>query len=364
MTEILNKKFWNFIIQSVVISSLLFGLIATTNYVIDASEVIRHTVNFQMAQLSLAGNTVTVPLNYNERHYQVAVVEEMKEIPETVVIGSSRGMFLGKEITGFDDLYNNCVSGACIEDYYALLGLYYQKYSSMPSRVIIETSPWVFYKDNPEARWLENAEYEVAARTFYTLLNSKEINDDLEQENPYLSLYYFQHNSAIFRQNGIDAIKKKKVMISTDLSEKAEHSDGTIRYESKLENKSKERLAKVKATNGAVAYENVDKMDGLDADNISEYEKLLDYLKKCETEIIIYMQPFSDTQCYYIFDEKANPIFEDVENYLINLGNERGIAIVGGYDARDFNISDEYFIDYMHLDKAGNKIVWDSSYKQ
>lgn len=68
------------------------------------------------------------------------------------------------------------------------------------------------------------------------------------------------------------------------ITEKAEYPDGTERYESKQEYPNKERLAKVKATNGAVTYENVDKMDGLDADNISEYEKLLDYLEKCKTE--------------------------------------------------------------------------------
>lgn len=358
-TEVLNKRFWLFILQTAIIASLMLGLIVATNYVIDASQVIRPSVNAKMAKLSLEGNAVTPPLNYNERLYQVAVVDEMEEIPGTVVIGCSRGMFLGREITGFDDLYNNCVSGACMEDYYALLGLYHQKFSAMPSRVIIETSPWVFYKDNPEARWMESVEYKAATGSLYSMLNGKEIVADLEQENPYLSLSYYQYNFATLWKSGI---KKEEVRISNDTSRKAEYSDGSIRYESKLEEQSEERLARVKATNGAVTYKNVDKMTELDAENVSEYEKLIDYLEKSGTEIIIYMQPFSETQCRYIYDEKTNLIFGDVEEYLINLGKKHGITIVGGYDSRDFEISDEYFIDFMHLDKVGTKNVWQSSY--
>lgn len=364
MTEILNKKFWVFILQGIIITALLLGLVASTNYIIDASEVIRPSINAQMARLSLDGNAVTTPLNYNERQYQVAVVDEMEELPGTIVIGCSRGMFLGREITGFDDLYNNCVSGACMEDYYALLGLYYRKFSSLPSRIIIETSPWVFYKDNPEARWVENAEYKSAAGLFYSLLNGKELVEDLDQENPFLSLSYFQHNVSVFRQSGMAAIKKDGVKISTDISEKAEYPDGSIRYEAKLEEPSEERLAGVKATNGAVTYENSDKMTELDANNIAEYEAILDYLEKNGVEIIIYMQPFSVTQSEYVFDKKTNIVFEDVERYLNDIAERKGIEIVGGYDARDFDISDEYFIDFMHLDKAGTKIVWDSSYEQ
>ena len=363
-TEIKNVKFWQFVAQGVVISALLMCLIVSANFFIDASEVIRPSINVQMARLSLHGNTVTTPLNYNERNYQVAVVDQMNEMPKTIVIGSSRGMFLGSEITGFEDLYNNCVSGACMEDYYALLGLYYQKYGSLPPRIIIETSPCVFYKDNPEARWVENDEYKTATNSFYSLLNGKNIVNTSEHESPFFSLSYFQHNLSVLRQNGLGAIKKEGVKVSTDISEKAELPDGSIRYESKLENQSEERLAGVKSTKGPVTYENADKMVELDADNVLEYENLIRYLKNCGTEIILYMQPFSVTQSHYIFDEKTNPIFEDVETYLRNLGDEQGIKVVGGYDARDFDISDELFIDFMHLDKTGTDIVWKTSFNQ
>lgn len=84
-----------------------------------------------MAELVLAGNIVAVPENYNERVYEMALLERMKEMPETVVLGASRGMYLGKEITGYKSLFNHCVSGACIEDYYAVPQLYREKFESI-----------------------------------------------------------------------------------------------------------------------------------------------------------------------------------------------------------------------------------------
>ena len=136
-TELTNKEFIKFMIQAIIVVAIVLSLIAWINIRIDASYAISPQSHVQMAKLALAGNAVVAPGNYNERVYQVSIVNEMSDIPDTIVIGSSRGMFLGEELTGFDYLYNNCVSGACMEDYYALLGLYEQKFATLPKRVVI-----------------------------------------------------------------------------------------------------------------------------------------------------------------------------------------------------------------------------------
>lgn len=61
MTEVLNRKLWMFVIQGVIITTLLMGLVASTNYIIDDSEVIGPSINAQMARLSLDGNVVSPP---------------------------------------------------------------------------------------------------------------------------------------------------------------------------------------------------------------------------------------------------------------------------------------------------------------
>lgn len=353
-----DKEFLKFVIISVIYGMVIVGIIALVNISVDASYVIRpeHT---ELARLALAGNTVATPENYNERVFQICIVDNMEEIPETIVIGSSRGMFLGEEITGYTNIYNNCVSGACLEDYYALLGLYYDKFGQVPKRVIIETSPWVFYKNNPAISWRESGDYFQSACEFYYVINRTDIPIDeyAEKENPYISFSYFRYNIDKWFAEGNDVFIKV-ARVSDDINEAADYSDGTIRYDAVLENESEERLSGVEATSGACAYADSDSMVEIDPDKRKGYENLIDYLLESGTEVLIYMQPFSVTQSYYSFDENMNPGYPLVYEYLFNLAEEKGIEIHGGYDARDFGLSDVRFIDYMHLDRAGTYIVW------
>ncbi len=361
-TEIRNKNFIKFIIQGAIVIALILSFIVAVNYFVDASQVITSRFHTQMAKIALGGDIVALPENYNERVYQISVIDEMKDMPETVVIGCSRGMFLGEEVIGYKNLYNNCVSGACMEDYYALLGLYEQKYSKLPSRVVIETSPWVFYSGNPEARWVENYVYRTSASRFFKQVNGHELNSNVKKENPYFSLPYFQYNLSIIKEKGASAFEGEPARISTDINEAADYPDGSIRYEAKLENASEDRLKGVKATNGGVTYEDVINMTEMSEDDIQAYENLVNYLLDNGTEVVIYMQPFSLTQCHYIYDENTNPSFEVVEDWICKFADAEGLKVVGGYDSRNYDLTDEYFIDFMHLDKAGTKIEWDTDF--
>ena len=118
------------------------------------------------------------------------------------------------------------------------------------------------------------------------------------------------------------------------------------------------RLAGVKHSKGAITQANVDNMTQIDAEKALQFEKMLDFLLDNNVEIIVYLQPFSVTSCYYIYDENTNPVFTDVEEYLHCIGEKKGIEVVGSYDSRIFDITDEYFIDAIHLDRAGTRIVW------
>ena len=353
------KKFIiNVALLFITLSSVVMGI----NYFIDASGVITPGSYYDMARLALSGNIVAAPLNYNERLYQVAIIETMQSIPNTIIIGCSRGMFLGEEITKYKNLYNNCVSGACMEDYYAILSLYNKKFSKLPHRVIIETSPWIFYNHNPESRWQEQDVYASAAKDLYKLINSKELIINRSGENPYISIPYFRHNLKVLIHDGISAFKRKTPRISTNTSEAADYPDGSLRYVAQLESESEERLRGVQNTKGAVTYQDSNNMTELDKEKISDYENMLDFLISKNIEVIIYLQPFSITQCHYSFDEGLNVIFLEAERYLHELGVKRNIKIVGGFDARNFSLSDKRFIDFMHLDKKGTKLVWETSF--
>ncbi len=371
-TEIRNKRFLLFLFQVFVTAALALGIVVGINYFVDASHVISSRSQEEMAKLALEGNPVAVPENYNERIYQMAVLNRMPSIPETVVIGASRGMLLGSAVTGFESLYNSCVSGACLEDYYALLELYRQRFSRYPERVILEVSPWIFNRYNPEIRWTEIYSYRMAAEKLYENLNhtkpeiravemdpgSSKGQPFYSRENPYFSLPYFQYNCETLRRKGLDAFRGDPARVSTDPSEAAEYPDGSMRYPASQENAGEERLAKVMAASGPVTYEKSDRMTDLDPNRKEAYESLVQDLLGHGSKVIFYLQPFSPAQCRFSFDENQNPGFSLAETYLRGFAAANGIRVVGSYDARKYNISDADFMDNIHPDRDGTEIVW------
>ena len=363
--EIRNPQFRLFLRQVILLICLILGAILSINYFVDASQVITTRSSKDMARLALNGQIVAMPKNYNERVYQVSVIEQMKLMPETIVIGSSRGMYLGKDIIGYDSIYNHCVSGATMEDYYALLGLYDKKFSKFPRRVIVEVSPWIFYENNPNSRWSENITYRSACIAFYEKVNKKPfVRTNLHKENPFLSIPYFRYNVETIKDKGSKAFKTQPAKVSADVLEQADYPDGTIRYAASLELPNPKRLKTVKAKNSGVTYQNVHKMSKIGINQKQEFEKIINYLLEKHIEIIFYLQPFSVTQCKFIYDKKTNPIFVDVEKYLNNWGKKIGIQVVGSYRARNYELTDNQFIDFMHLDKEGTRKTWNTSVAQ
>lgn len=361
--EIRNKDFIGFAFRACLGLLLAAGLIALVNDRIDASQVIHGDMYPQMAELALSGETIAVPANYDERRFQAAVIRGMNSMPQTIVIGSSRGMFTGRDTTGVEDIYNHCVSGAILADDYAILGLYEKRFGQLPARVIIETSPWVFYRDVPEARWMENEDYKKAAQDMYLRVNGRALpsgqSTAKQTENPYLSLSYFQYNLEALRKS--DPLSQKEARVSRTEAEKADLPDGTIRYEAQKENASEQRLQEVKDTTGPITYHDLDRMESPDEAMCAAYENLLRYLKDQGVKTVIFMAPFSATQCYYIYEQGLDPGVGLTQDYLEELGRRDDIPVVGGYDARTLGLGDEYFIDYMHLDRSGNKILWDAA---
>ena len=376
-SEIRNKRFWFFILGVLLSAALIVGVIVGVNYTVDASHVITSRSSEQMAVLALEGNAVAVPENYNERTFQMAIVDHMSSQPETLVLGCSRGMYLGTEVTGFESLYNHCINGSTLEDAYAVLQLHRQKFGKVPQRVILEVSPWVLYDWNPEVRWTEIYTWRTAAEALYNRLNEQKMVIDRSEgspyqqegspfysrENPYFSLPYFQYNCLVIRQKGLAAFNGDPARVSADPDEAADLPDGSVRKDAFTEHPSPERLAQVRATvTGAVTYENVQQMAEVGKVKGAAFEALVKDLQAAGCEVVFFLQPFCESQCVLSLDEGLNPAFTVVENYLKDFAEANRIKVVGSYDCRPYGLTDEDFSDYAHLDKAGYQTVWDTDW--
>lgn len=93
-----------------------------------------------MANIQIAGESIYYKGNYDERLFQKLYVEKLQDrTHELIVVGSSRGMLLDSELLGVNDMCNNCVSGATIEDLCAIVALYYVN-NTMPKRIVLNNS--------------------------------------------------------------------------------------------------------------------------------------------------------------------------------------------------------------------------------
>lgn len=371
-SEIRNRSFWFLLLRVLIAAALILGIIVGINYFVDASHVITSRSHEQMAVIALQGDPVAVPENYNERSFQMAIVDHLSAQPETLVLGSSRGMYLGKDTIGLDSIYNHCISGSTLEDYYAVLQLHLQRFSKTPSRVILEVSPWILYDGNPEVRWTDIYSWRTAAESLWNKLNPEKLvvsrregspyqadgTPYYSRENPWFSLPYFQYNCEMIRRKGLAAFSGDPAHASENPSEPADLPDGSIRKAATEENGSPERLALVQAYTGPVTYEYVDHMTEIGSTKGPAFEALVQDLLARGTEVVFFLQPFSPAQCVCSFDENQNPAFSLVEEYLRNFAAKNSIRVVGSYDSRPYGLTDEYFQDYSHLDKQGVRLVW------
>lgn len=114
-----------------------------------ASRMVAHTFETRLAKTLATAEYVYVP-NLDGRLFALARIEAEAQLPETLILGSSRAMQIGSEAVGAPIL-NLAVSGSSIQDYVAIAGQAVAK--DAPARMILGIDPWHFNANNGQDRW-------------------------------------------------------------------------------------------------------------------------------------------------------------------------------------------------------------------
>ena len=84
----------------------------------------------------------------DERELQRLIIKYYQGHRDMAVIGSSRAMQLRKRfIQGNVDFFNHSVSGAGVEDFISIIGIYREK-GVLPKTVVLGIDPWIFNRNN------------------------------------------------------------------------------------------------------------------------------------------------------------------------------------------------------------------------
>lgn len=200
-------------------------IVIVTNYVVDPANLFRNTMTEndgkthedQMVNYIAQQYNATNVGSYNERLFNKAFINSMTGSPDIAVFGSSKAQLI--DDTFFDEqLVNNSVTGATLEDILGLFQIYYGK-SEMPKKIILELSPGMLNGQNTSTRWKDlELEYDLLHAILLGKTDPKKDNFGWSIAPKYyelISFEYFQQSiKKVWEEDELE--KKNAVLFNKD----------------------------------------------------------------------------------------------------------------------------------------------------
>jgi hypothetical protein len=335
-------------------------LILAVNYFEDPANIFRKgEYEAGIVDNLIKGNHVSNISNYDERLLQKYFIEKLQYCPETIILGSSRVMQLGKGFFNGEKLINNGVSGASIEDFLAIYELY-EKKGCRPKKVLIGLEPYYLNENNDQTRWkvlseeYMNSMKKLAPET--EIENVKLIDSKYTKYKELWSLTYFKNSlNYIFR--GIDLeYKPVKTEINKDLTKL---TDGSITYSEESRNSPMSVInGYANASINEIPMYSMRDFRRLSEKNKDVLVKFFTHLLQQGTEIEIFILPYHPTVYDYC---KRNSYYNTVfqaEKYYYRMADSLHLKIRGSYDPVVNHFTDSSFYDGFHCkEKTLSEII-------
>lgn len=328
-----------FLWRTFVFAAPVLGVVVLVNYRIDPANVFAGGgLEKRAAMILLRGEHVAGLVNYDERLLQREFISGLEKRPQTVVLGSSRGMLIDRRNGRDSSLVNSSVSGARLEDMIAIYQLYEDHYIE-PQRVIIELSPYMFNGTYRDRRYQTlNAEYRRGAASVCGQSQGLSLwGGECQKKLELVSLSYFQSAVRTIGEN----VRTDTIFATADSVSETHlirFPDGSIAYSENYRNNG------VTAADIQIA---VDYGDGENFRTLSEerqktFELFVDYLRARGLNVEFFLAPLPSEVC------GRRPVFKEVEAYVSAYAARQGIPVWGSYNARKYGLSLADFYDGMH----------------
>lgn len=339
-----------------------FILIVSTvifNYNVDSLSIFKIKKELLDIAKGINQNKIIVGLsNSNDRLLQKLIIGNQKKKIDYITLGSSRIMYWQKEyfLKNNESFFNHWVSGASIEDYLSIIGLYLKRHNYLPKNILIGIDPWIFNKNR------EKNNSSVLLK--YSNFVMKEIGlNSLKKNN--LNIYKQLINWEYTKEN-LKYLKKSyknknriKIVENSKLYKNYKNSDGSIYIQDHNVNSNLVTRNIIKLQNTYIPY--IDRFNEID--NKQTFEKFILYLKKQNVNVTFVLLPYHPTFYDFLKEDSRYNIVINVEKYLKNFAKQNHIELYGSYNPQKFNFKKQYFIDEMHgIDLVIKKII--SNYKE
>lgn len=345
-----------FIGKCVAIISIFFVAIALVNYFVDPAMIFRSDYIDKMVSELSKGNIISISReDMDERILQEKRIKSIDDMPDTVVLGSSRVMMARWEF----DCYDAGVSGAVLEDYLGIVGLL-EAENKMPERIVIGVDPWVFNDGCRESRYksIQNyVDYELK------LLANKDpgtppqtgssLTSNIDKLKELVSLSYFQSSAYSWVKWIIRSITPGDdivVINNDDYGSNAKILPNGIRIPQRSRFLTADECSK--KAKREIASNDVYLVSGFESlseEKTEIFTSLIDNLLEKGISVEFYLPAwFPDYYDVFMSNDTYSGVIE-AEAFLRSLAAEKGIAVHGSYDPSVTGITESDFLDDLHL---------------
>ena len=328
----------------------MFILLLTTgifNFAIDSVGVFSQNDEIQKVAIALInGKTIAGLENYDERQLQKRIIENSGKKFNIIFLGSSMGMQLRGRFLRFADgsnlFFNHGLSGCSLEDYLAIIGLYESK-GYLPTKIIIGVDPWIFNKNNGQARWKSIGKYykNILGKIYET-----KVEVDLSDNSKYLQLINLDYTKANLKTFVENKRTKFHITNSIEIDDSIREPDGSIHYPFNVRYQQD-----IKTQSSAKEYANapvysLENFNGLSSTKL--FEDFITYLQKKNIEVMFLLSPYHPITYSLLVKNQKYKIIMDVEIYLRNIASTHRIKIAGSYNPENYHFASIDFTDGMH----------------
>ncbi len=349
-----NKKLIKSYFIIVICGLLLVGIF---NYKIDSLSIFGTSKQLlDSVKLMQSGYGVKGIENINDRLLQKVLIQNSKVTVDTIVLGSSRVMYLDKKYISNNNnnnnnnkvFFNHWMSGANLNDYMSIIGLYKSHHNYIPRNIILAIDPWVFNK------YTDKNKSEILYKYYSYIMTKLKLKINFEKDKLNLTTKYKELFNYEYTKENIIAFKKriknKDNVIKQIVGIKNENyrtADGNM-HTSMSSSYPKKEIVSANVSKyisgGHIGY--LDRFYSFS--NKELFEIFINYLKINNIQITFLLLPFHP-MVYNYFDghEVYNKVL-DVEVYLKKYAVKHNINIYGSYNPAVNNYDNSYFTDAIH----------------
>lgn len=348
------------LIRFLLFSVPVLGLLIFVNYKADPGNLFGAAPE-KMVELFMQGKSAYVKSgNVEEREVDKKIIEALEEAPECVAVGPSLVRWVNSDMVGSDSFYNLGMSAGNGYDIMAVFGQL-ERNDKMPGQILFCVDTMFFdkvYIENHKS-WLP---YEEDVQLALNMIGSSTELDDssievlAEKIDKYMQIIsptYFQSSMEYVSQNGIsvdDKIGEPKEGYKGAyyLKDNARVSAYEMEHISQEDVEDLMRQYIVGETSSELASA-ITPNSYLDAEQVDNFKKLIEYLQEKDIEIKFFLHPFSPLVWDYMMESGHFPIVEELDTFIHDYAEEKGISIIGSYDPYKVGCGNDDFQDKRHM---------------